>query len=266
MVKIGIIGAAGRMGKNLITALASHSGAKLTAAVEYSAHPDINKDAAALAGLKPAGVPLTDDPEAAAAVSDVLIDFSSLENVKPVVSAAVAGKCGLVIGTTGLGAQETEILRNASASIPVFQASNYSLGVNLLANLVRKAATILGNSFDIEIIEAHHRFKKDAPSGTALTLAEAAAEALDRDLSTEIRNGRSGMPGERTVTEIGMHAIRGGDVVGDHTVGFYGDGERIELTHKASSRMTFANGAVRSAVWLVDQKPGKYSMDDVLNF
>jgi len=266
MIKIGIIGAAGRMGKHLIQSIASHSGATLSAAVEYSRHPELGQDASILAGLAESGIVLIDNLEGAATASDVLIDFSSIENIKPALSAAVAARCGLIIGTTGLSSVETDAIRTAAVSIPIIQASNYSTGINLLAHLVKKAAAVLGNSFDIEIVEAHHRFKKDAPSGTALSLATTVAEALDRDLNTEIRNGRSGISGERTVTEIGLHAVRGGDVVGEHTVGFYGDSERIELTHRASSRKTFAGGAVRAAVWICGQQAGQYGMHDVLGF
>jgi len=207
---------------------------------------------------------LTDDPGIAAESSDILIDFSTLENLSKTVAAAVQNSCSLVIGTTGLGETEMEQLRVASEQIPIVQAANYSTGINLLISLVQKTAAVIGETFDIEITEAHHRHKIDAPSGTALALARAAAETLHRNVELEMRHGRQGMTGERTHKEIGMHSLRGGDVVGDHTVCFYGDGERIELTHRASSRIILANGALRAALWLTGRAPGLYGMQHVL--
>lgn len=265
MTRIGIVGAAGRMGLHLIQAVTAAEEATLTAAVEYEGHPELGQDAALRAGCPAAGVPLSVSLDAAARACDVLIDFSSLENLPRTTAAAAEAGCALVVGTTGLGAAQLELLRTAAGRIPVVQSANYSIGVNLLLGLVRQTAALTGDDFDIEITEAHHRHKKDAPSGTALALRDAVADTLARDPEQETRHGRHGITGERTRTEIGMHAIRGGDVVGDHTVGFYGDGERIELTHKASSRMTFAKGALRAALWTKGKTAGLYAMRDVLD-
>lgn len=196
--------------------------------------------------------------------ADVVIDFSF-----HAATAAVARLCGqkhkaLVIGTTGHSEPEKQQIRSVQSQVPMVWASNYSTGVNTLFWLTRKAAEILGPGFDLEVVEMHHRLKKDAPSGTATTLAEILADVRKEQLAKVIRNGRSGIVGERTSTEIGMHAIRGGDVVGDHTVIYATPGERVELTHKASNRETFANGALRAALWVVGQKPGIYDMQDVL--
>lgn len=195
---------------------------------------------------------------------DVVIDFSFHS-----VTAEVARLCGgqgkaLVIGTTGHRDEEKAIIRAQEKSIPIVWASNYSTGVNTLFWLTRKAAEILGPGFDLEVVEMHHRLKKDAPSGTATTLAEILAEVRKQQLNDVIRHGRQGITGERTPSEIGMHSLRGGDVVGDHTVIYAANGERVELTHKASSRDTFANGALRAAIWVVKQSPGIYDMQDVL--
>ena len=169
-----------------------------------------------------------------------------------------------MIGTTGHSEAETSQITGFQSKIPIVLASNYSTGVNTLFWLTRKAAEILGPAFDLEVVEMHHRLKKDAPSGTARTLGEILAEVRQQQLDDVVRHGRSGIVGERTDAEIGMHSLRGGDVVGDHTVVFAAQGERVELTHKASSRDTFANGALRAAVWVQSQKPGLYSMQDVL--
>jgi 4-hydroxy-tetrahydrodipicolinate reductase len=196
--------------------------------------------------------------------TEVVIDFS-FHNVTPQVAALCADKKrALVIGTTGHSPAEQSAIRNLQSAIPMVWASNYSTGVNALFWLTRKAAEILGPGFDLEVIEMHHRMKKDAPSGTAASLAEILADVRKQQVAEVIRHGRHGIVGERTAAEIGMHSIRGGDVVGDHTVIFAITGERLELTHKASSRETFANGALRAAQWVVKQKPGIYDMQDVL--
>jgi 4-hydroxy-tetrahydrodipicolinate reductase len=196
--------------------------------------------------------------------ADVVIDFSSHS-----ATAAIAGQCAqhakaIVIGTTGHSAEDRSHITSLSSRIPMVLSSNFSTGVNTLFWLTKKAAEILGPAFDLEILEMHHRQKKDAPSGTARTLAELLAQVRQQQLEKVLLHGREGIVGERTNTEIGMHSIRGGDVVGDHTVIFAGAGERVELTHKASSRETFANGALRAAAWVVRQKPGLYDMQDVL--
>jgi 4-hydroxy-tetrahydrodipicolinate reductase len=196
--------------------------------------------------------------------ADVVIDFSFHEATANFAEECARHKKALVIGTTGHSASEKAQIENLKSQIPIVWSSNYSTGVNTLFWLTRKAAEILGPDFDLEIIEMHHRLKKDAPSGTAETLAKILADVRQQQLAKVIRHGREGLVGERTATEIGMHSIRGGDVVGDHTVIFAANGERVELTHKASSRETFANGALRAAQWVVKQKPGLYDMQNVL--
>jgi 4-hydroxy-tetrahydrodipicolinate reductase len=195
---------------------------------------------------------------------DVVIDFSFHDVTAKVAAICAEQKRPLVIGTTGHTDAEKSQISGFKTQIAVVWASNYSTGVNTLFWLTRKAAEILGPGFDLEVIEMHHRAKRDAPSGTAATLAEILAEVRQQQLSKVIRHGRHGITGERTATEIGVHSLRGGDVVGDHTVIFAANGERLELTHKASSRETFANGALRAARWVVKQKPGLYDMQDVL--
>jgi 4-hydroxy-tetrahydrodipicolinate reductase len=196
--------------------------------------------------------------------SDVVIDFSFHNATAPIAELCAQRKKGLVIGTTGHSETDKKRIIASAKEIPLVWASNFSTGVNTLFWLTRKAAEILGTEFDLEVIEMHHRTKKDAPSGTAATLAEILAEVRQQQLSKVIRHGRSGITGERTASEIGVHSLRGGDVVGDHTVVFASTGERLELTHKASSRDTFARGALRAALWVARQKPGIYDMQHVL--
>ena len=241
MTRIIIIGSKGRMGQALLSCADRMTDIEVVGALDQG-----------------------DDLAPAIAKCDVVIDFS-FHNVTAGVAALCAahGKA-LIIGTTGHTDAEQQEIRKVTAKIPVVWASNYSTGVNTLFWLTRKAAEILGPSFDLEVVEMHHRLKKDAPSGTARTLAEILAGVRQQQLDEVVRHGRSGITGERTSAEIGMHALRGGDVVGDHTVVFATQGERVELTHKASSRDTFANGALRAATWAVKQKPGLYSMQDVL--
>jgi 4-hydroxy-tetrahydrodipicolinate reductase len=195
---------------------------------------------------------------------DVVIDFSFHDATAHIASVCAEYRKALVIGTTGHSDAEKSQISGMKSNIPIVWASNYSTGVNALFWLTRKAAEILGPNFDLEVVEMHHRTKKDAPSGTAATLAEILAAVRKQQLSKVIRHGRVGIVGERTPAEIGMHSLRGGDVVGDHTVIFAANGERLELTHKASSRETFAHGALRAAQWVVHQKPGLYDMQDVL--
>jgi 4-hydroxy-tetrahydrodipicolinate reductase len=195
---------------------------------------------------------------------DVVIDFSFHSVTASVAELCVKYHKALVIGTTGHSEEEKKNISRHKAEIPMVWSSNYSTGVNTLFWLTRKAAEILGPGFDLEVVEMHHRLKKDAPSGTATTLLEILGDVRKVQLSKALRHGREGITGERTSAEIGIHAIRGGDVVGDHTVIFAANGERVELTHKASSRETFANGALRAAQWVVKQKPGLYTMQDVL--
>jgi 4-hydroxy-tetrahydrodipicolinate reductase len=197
-------------------------------------------------------------------LGDVIIDFTAPAATISHVELAVEKNKAMVIGTTGIDAEHLQKIQDAAGKIPIMFAPNFSVGVNLLLNALQDMARVLGDDYDIEIIEAHHRLKKDAPSGTALKLAQVIADALGRDLDEVGRYARKGIIGERTKKEIGIQTIRGGDIVGDHTVMFCGLGERIEITHKASSRDTFARGALRAAAWIARQKPGLYDMQDVL--
>ena len=205
-----------------------------------------------------------DDLSAVIAGGDAVIDFSLHSATPEIVALCARHKKAVVIGTTGHSEAEKSEVTSRKTEIPLVWSSNYSTGVNTLFWLTRRAAEILGTDFDLEVVEMHHRLKKDAPSGTAKTLAEILADVRHQSLETVARHGRAGIVGERTPQEIGIHSLRGGDVVGDHTVIFANNGERVELTHKASSRDTFANGALRAALWAVQQKPGLYDMQDVL--
>ena len=213
-----------------------------------------------------AGIDLGDDLRAVVEKTDVVIDFSFHDATLPIAELCAAHKKALVIGTTGHSPIEESGIRSLQSAIPMVWASNYSTGVNALFWLARRSAEILGPGFDLEVVEMHHRLKKDAPSGTAATLAKILAEVRQQQLGEAIqrKHGREGIEGERTNTEIGLHSLRGGDVVGDHTVVLAGLGERLELTHRASSRETFAKGALRAAQWVTEQKPGLYNMQDVL--
>ena len=224
----------------------------------------INATEANSAAALGAAIDVGDSLKDALAKCDVVIDFTSHHFSDELVAACVAAGKPFVMGTTGHTNEERARVFEAAKKLPVVLASNFSVGVNTLFWLTRKATEILGPEFDLEVIEMHHRMKKDSPSGTARTLAEILTEVRDLSYDKDMRHGRVGDVGARTKTEIGMHALRGGDVVGDHTVVFANVGERVELTHKASSRDTFATGAVRAAVWLMDQKPGLYDMQDVL--
>jgi 4-hydroxy-tetrahydrodipicolinate reductase len=262
-VQIAVLGAGGKMGRAVVRALADDPAARLVAAVDRPGAPELGQDAGTLAGLPPAAVALSDRlPRSNEA--DVWIDFSSAAAAVEHAQAAADAGAHLVLGTTGLGGAERERVAAAAQRIAVVLSPNMSVGINLLLRLVADAARALGPGYDIEVLEAHHRHKRDAPSGTALRLAEALAEATGRDLAQTARYARQGDVGPRTSSEIGLQTLRGGDVVGDHTVFFLGLGERIEITHRASSRETFARGAVRAAIWLRGRPPGLYDMRDVL--
>ncbi len=241
MTKIIITGAKGRMGKALIACAPNFRELEIAGQVD-----------------------LGDDLNAVIAKGEVVVDFSSHTATPGIADICTRHKKALVIGTTGHTDTDTFKIREAGNQIPIVWTSNFSTGVNTLFWLTRKAAEILGPDFDLEIVEMHHRLKKDAPSGTAKMLAEILAEVRKLQLDQAARHGRVGIVGERTPAEIGIHSIRGGDIVGDHTVIFANTGERLELTHKASSRDTLANGALRAALWVVKQKPGVYDMQDVL--
>jgi 4-hydroxy-tetrahydrodipicolinate reductase len=264
MARVAIVGAAGRMGRNLIQAVHDADGMELGAAIERPDSSLLGADAGELAGLGRLGVTLTDNLKQVVGQFDVLIDFTApAATMQHVAICQEAGKA-IVIGTTGLSDAEKEVLQQASEHIGIMFAPNMSVGVNLCFKLLDIAARVLGDSVDIEVIEAHHRHKVDAPSGTALRMGEVVADALGRDLSECAVYGREGITGERDRQTIGFETIRAGDVVGDHTVLFAATGERVEITHKASSRMTFANGAVRAAGWIMQQGKGLYDMQDVL--
>ncbi len=264
MRRIAVMGAAGRMGKTLIEAVQQAPGATLSAAVDRPDSSLLGADAGELAGVGRLGVALVGDLAQALDDFDVLIDFThpsvTLQNLQV---CRAAGKA-MVIGTTGFTVEEKQLLAEAAREIPIVFAANFSVGVNLCLKLLDTAARVLGDEVDIEIIEAHHRHKVDAPSGTALRMGEVVASALGRDLHKVAVYGREGQTGARARETIGFATVRAGDVVGDHTVLFAADGERVEITHKASSRMTFAKGAVRSALWLQGRAPALYDMQDVL--
>ncbi len=262
MTRVAIIGAAGRMGRNLVQACATIEGVTLTQAVEQSDNPFIGNDAGLVAGIQAQSVNICDSLDAS--LFDVLIDFTH-----PTVTTGNIDFClehgrKMVIGTTGCDETLEQKMQEAGESIAIMFAHNMSVGVNLCLNLLQTAAATLGDSADIEIIEAHHRHKVDAPSGTAITMGRVIAEQLGRDLKECAVYGREGQTGARDRKTIGFEAIRGGDIVGEHTVLFACEGERIEITHKASSRMTFANGAIRASLWIDQRDSGLYSMSDVL--
>jgi 4-hydroxy-tetrahydrodipicolinate reductase len=254
------------MGKTLIETVANAEGCELGAAIERPDSSLIGADAGELAGLGKNGVSVVGDIKAVIDDFDVLIDFTA--PAATVSNAAVCSQAGkqIVIGTTGCSEEEKAEIQAASNQTAVCMATNYSTGVNLCFKLAKEAAQILGDDYDVEIVEAHHRHKVDSPSGTALSLGEAVADGLGRDLKEVAIYGREGQVGARPKDEIGFATVRGGDVVGDHTVMFLADGERVEITHKASSRMSFARGAVRAANWLAAQPAGFYDMQDVLGF
>lgn len=263
--RVAVFGAGGKMGQANLRVVIDTIDTDLVAAVERSGSPQLGQDAGTLAGTRPTGV-LVSAETPGPGVADVWIDFSA--PAASVANAARAAEAGaaLMLGTTGLSAEDKAQVAAAARKVPVVFAPNTSVGVNVLLKLVADAARALGPGYDIEILEAHHRMKRDAPSGTALRLAEAVAEASGRDLAKTARYQRQGDVGPRTAEEIGMQTIRGGDVIGDHTVFFLGMGDRVEITHRASSRETFARGAVRAALWLCEpgRAPGLYDMRDVL--
>lgn len=263
-MRLIVAGAGGRMGRMLGAAIAQTPGLVLAGALEAPGSALLGQDAGQLAGLAPSGVKLTADLAKLAAQADALIDFTI--PAATVSNAAVAAQHKLVhvIGTTGLSAEDDAAVKKAAQSTVIVKSGNMSLGVNLLGALVRRVAASLGEEFDIEIVEMHHNRKIDAPSGTALLLGEAAAEGRKIDLKQRSVRARDGHTGAREAGDIGFAALRGGTVVGDHSVIFAGPHERIELAHKAEDRMIFARGALKAALWARGQKPGLYSMADVL--
>lgn len=262
--RIAINGAAGRMGKCLIQAVEQTEGLVLSAAIDRPESTLIGADAGELAGVGKLGVAITSDVAQASIDSDVFIDFTLPEVTMTLIPHCVANDCRLVIGTTGFSAEQKQAIEEAAQQTATVLAPNMSVGVNLSLKLLDIAARVLGDDVDIEVIEAHHRHKVDAPSGTALRMGEVVADALGRDLDKCAIYGREGRTGERDRETIGFATVRAGDIVGDHTVLFAAEGERVEITHKASSRMTFANGAMRASSWLMNQQSGLYDMQDVL--
>ena len=265
MTRIAITGAAGRMGRSLIEACHNASGLSLAVAVERPGSPFLGKDAGDLAGIGANQVLIADDLMSQADRFDVLIDFTRPEVTMQ--NLAICHKAGkrMVIGTTGFNSEQRNAFAKSGTDIALVVAPNMSIGVNLCFKLLETAAKVLGDDVDIEIVEAHHRHKLDAPSGTALRMGEVVANALGRDLKDCAVYGREGNTGERDRKTIGFATVRAGDIVGDHTVMFAGIGERVEITHKASSRMTFANGAMRAAAWVMGRDKGLYDMQDVLD-
>ncbi len=251
------------MGRHVLELVLSSSDLHLVGTLESSRHPELGTDAGSLVG-RPTGVRLTDDVKTALGNAAVVVDFSAPEATADVLRAAAATNTACVVGTTGLTTEAKLALDEAVKIVPVVAAPNMSAGVQVLGYLLREAIRLLGPGFDVEIIEAHHSQKVDAPSGTAMRFAEIAAQSLGVALDEAVRHGRQGAPGARASSEIGLHAVRGGDIVGDHTILLAGQGERIELVHRASSRMVFASGALRAARWVVGKPPGRYSMADVL--
>jgi len=264
MIKIGVAGAAGKMGSRITALSKEYEGIELAGAFERKGHPDIGKDIGVVTGTGNLGISLSDGIEEIIDKVDLIIDFTSIESTKENLKIASNKGKAMVIGTTGFSKEDLKEIESLTKTIPCVLASNMSLGVNLLLKVLQDIARVLGDDYDIEIVEAHHRLKKDAPSGTALKMAQVIANAVNRNLEEVAVYSRKGIIGQRTKKEIGIQTIRAGDIVGEHTVLFGGLGERIEITHKASSRDTFARGALKAASWLAGKPSGLYDMQDVL--
>jgi 4-hydroxy-tetrahydrodipicolinate reductase len=264
MINLIVSGATGKMGSRIIALARDITDIKLAGAVEREGHKDLGKDIGPVIGLGATGVTITADVNTVLEKGDVLVDFSSpsatIERLKSLSGRPVP----VVIGTTGFSKDEVEYIKLYAQGTPCVFAPNMSVGVNLLLKVLEDIAKVTADDYDVEIIEAHHRLKKDAPSGTAMKMAQVLASALDRNLENTAVYARHGLIGERTRKEIGIQTVRAGDIVGEHTVLFGGLGERIEITHKASSRDTFARGALKAALWVYKQTPGLYDMQDVL--
>ncbi len=263
--RIGVLGAGGRMGRILIQAV-QQAGYQLAAAVERPESSLVGTDAGELAGIGSIGVKVAGSLSEVLKDCDVVIDFTAPVATEQHLQLCAEAGVAMVIGTTGFSEQQKQLLNETATRTPVVYAANYSVGVNVSIKLLELASKVFGDSVDIEIIEAHHRHKVDAPSGTALMMGEAIAETLGRDLKTDAVYCREGHTGARERQSIGFQTIRGGDIVGEHTAMFIGEGERVEITHKATSRMNFASGAVRAAAWVVGRDARKYDMKDVLGF
>jgi len=264
-IRIGIAGCAGRMGRALIRQVYRTDGCVIAGGIEPDGHQAVGQDLGALAGLSALAIPVATDPEALFNTSDIVIEFSVPEATVVHAGLAAQSGTGFVAGTTGLDVDEQLQIETAARCVPIVQAANFSLGVNLLLALTTKLSGFLNEDFDIEVLEMHHRDKIDAPSGTALALGRAAAEGRGVDLDSVSKRGRDGMTGARKRGDIGFAVLRGGNVAGDHTVVFAADDEKIELTHRATDRAIFARGAVQAALWLSGKPPGLYGMADILD-
>ena len=264
MINVGVIGAGGRMGRMLIEAIQDNPQTILTAAIERQGSSLVGADAGEVAAVGRLDVKIVDDLQQVINKIDVLIDFSLPAATEQNMQVCAEHNVAMVIGTTGFNEQQEQVLAKASEQVAIVYAGNYSTGVNLSLKLLGMAAKAFGTDADVEVIEAHHKHKIDAPSGTAYMMAEAVAEARGQNLKDVAVYGREGQTGEREAGTIGIHAIRGGEIIGDHTVMFIADGEVVEITHRARARMTFAAGAVRAATWIVQQSAGQYNMQDVL--
>ncbi len=264
MINVGVIGAGGRMGRMLIEAIQDNPQTILTAAIERQGSSLVGADAGEVAAVGRLDVQIVDDLRSVINKIDVLIDFSLPVATEQNMQVCAEHNVAMVIGTTGFNEQQEQVLAKASEQVAIVYAGNYSTGVNLSLKLLGMAAKAFGTDADVEVIEAHHKHKIDAPSGTAYMMAEAVAEARGQNLKDVAVYGREGQTGEREAGTIGIHAIRGGEIIGDHTVMFIADGEVVEITHRARARMTFAAGAVRAATWIVQQSAGQYNMQDVL--
>ncbi len=264
MVRAAVAGIAGRMGSRVARIIGETEGIELTGGFEYPRHPLVGKELAEAIGGSPTGKIIGGRIEDVLEAADVVIDFtnaaSSLEHLRV---ASARGR-PMVIGSTGFTREQLDEAAKLAAAVPCVISPNMSVGVNIMFKMAAEAARLLGDGYDVEIVEAHHRFKKDAPSGTAIKLAQVVADALDRDLGQVGVYGRHGMTGERTRSEIGIQTIRGGDIVGEHTIIFASLGERVEIVHRAHSRDNFARGALRAAIWVLDQSGGIFDMGDVL--
>lgn len=264
MIRLVLSGAAGRMGQRLIWGIQEAPDLELVGALERPDHPLLGQDAGLVAGCRPTGIPLSSDPQAVLARAEVLVVFSPPEAaLGHLASAAQEGRAA-VVGTTGFSSEARRKIQSLSRKIPCVLAPNFSVGMNVLFWILNRVAPILGTDYDIEVVEAHHRHKQDAPSGTALRMVEILARALDRDPQAVTRYGRQGWTGERPREEIGVHALRAGTLVGEHTVLFAGIGEELRLTHRAYSRDNFVRGALLAARWVRTRPPGLYDMEDVL--
>jgi len=265
MVKVVVLGVAGRMGKRVVACASNYPEVEIIGGVEQAGSDAVGSDLGEIAGVGSSGVVVSDSLADALAGADVCIDFTHHSSIISNLSTIAAGKTPCVICTTGFNDEELEKIDDTAKKVPILLSPNMSVGVNLLFDLVGEVASKLGEDYNIEIVEAHHNRKKDSPSGTAAKLAEIAAASRGLQMSKDGVYGRKGMVGERGPNEIGVHAVRAGDIVGEHTIIFAGPGERLELVHRAHSRDTFANGALKAAIFLAGKSPGIYSMKDVLS-